>query len=295
MEKLRKDKRTICLFILPALFCYLMIATFPLLCSAVLSFADWDVAGLNGFVGLKNYIQLFTTDKIFQDAVVHTLIATILCLLIQVPCSVLLAYLLTKIRKGRNFFKVAFFVPNMISTAAIGILWIFILHPEFGLINSILRFAGLDSFTHVWLGESGTALVCVIFAASWQYIGYHMIIYLCAMQNISASVLESAEIDGATSWQAFCKITFPLIVPILKIDTVLVATGSLRIFDIVFVMTGGGPNHASEVIASHMYTRSFKGMQFGYGSAMSVVLMIMCVLVTVILNGVFKRAEENME
>lgn len=108
MEKLRKDKGTICLFILPALFCYLMIATFPLLCSAVLSFADWDVAGLNGFIGFKNYIQLFTTDKIFQDAVIHTLIATVLCLLIQVPCSILLAYLLTKIRRGRNFFKVAF-------------------------------------------------------------------------------------------------------------------------------------------------------------------------------------------
>ncbi|MCA5962325.1 hypothetical protein LC724_20740 [Blautia sp. RD014234] len=105
MEKLRKDKGTICLFILPALFCYLMIATFPLLCSAVLSFADWDVAGLNGFIGFKNYIQLFTTDKIFQDAVIHTLIATVLCLLIQVPCSILLAYLLTKIRRGRNFLK----------------------------------------------------------------------------------------------------------------------------------------------------------------------------------------------
>lgn len=295
MERLRRNKRTISFFIIPALLCYLLIATFPLACSTVLSFADWGIAGLTGFAGFKNYIQLFTTDRIFQSAIVHTLFATVLCLLIQIPCAILLAYLLTKVKRGRNFFKVAFFIPNMISTAAIGILWVFILHPEIGLLNTLLRTAGLGSLTHVWLGESGTALVCVIVAASWQYIGYHMIIYLCAMQNISPSILESAEIDGATSWQAFCKITVPLIVPILKIDTVLVATGSLRIFDMVFVMTGGGPNHASEVIASHMYTRSFKGMQFGYGSAMAVILMLMCILVTVILNLVFKKAEANIE
>lgn len=295
MEKIRGNKKTVAIFILPALCCYLSIAAFPLLCSTVLSFFNWDVAGLNQFVGLKNYIQLFTTDRIFQKAVIHTFAATILCLVIQIPSAVFLAYLLTRLKRGRNFFKVAFFVPNMISTSAIGILWVFILHPEFGLVNAILRVLGLEQFTHVWLGESDTALICVILAASWQYIGYHMIIYLCAMQNISASVLESARIDGATSWQAFRKITFPLIAPILKIDTVLVATGSLRIFDMVFVMTGGGPNHASEVIASHMYTRSFKGMQFGYGSAMAVILMILCIAVTVFLNAVFKHAEEKIE
>lgn len=295
MEKLRGNKKTIAIFILPAVCSYLSIAAFPLLCSVILSFFNWDVAGLNEFVGLKNYIQLFTTDRIFQKAVVHTLAATFLCLVIQIPCAMFLAYLLTRLKRGRNFFKVAFFVPNMISTSAIGILWIFILHPEFGLVNAVLRALGLEQFTHVWLGESDTALVCVILAASWQYIGYHMIIYLCAMQNISASVLESARIDGATFWQAFRKITFPLIAPILKIDTVLVATGSLRIFDMVFVMTGGGPNHASEVIASHMYIRSFKGMQFGYGSAMSVVLMLLCITVTVLLNIAFRKAEEKVE
>lgn len=295
MERLKRNKKTICLFILPAVICYLAVAAFPLLCSTILSFADWDVAGLNGFTGLDNYVQLFTTDTIFQNAVFHTLEATVLCLICQIPFAILLAYLLTRIKRGRNFFKVAFFVPNMISTSAIGILWIFILHPDFGLVNTLLRAMGAENLTHAWLGENGTALICVIFAASWQYIGYHMIIYLCAMQNIQEAVLEAAVIDGANSWQVFWKIIFPLIVPILKIDAVLVATGSLRIFDIVFVMTGGGPNHASEVIATHMYTRAFKGMQFGYGSAMSVVLMVMCIAVTIVLNAVFKKAESRIE
>lgn len=116
----------------------------------------------------------------------------------------------------------------------------FILHQEFGIVNSVLRSAGLNGLAKAWLGEPSTALVCTVLAASWQYIGYHMVIYLCSMQNISTSIVEAAKIDGANSWQAFCKIVFPLNIPILKIDTVLVATGSLRMFDIIFVMTGGG-------------------------------------------------------
>lgn len=280
---------------MPALICYLAIAAFPLLCSVVMSFCKWDVAGMQGFVGLKNYLQLFTLDRTFKKAFLHTMQTTGLCLAIQIPGAVLLAYLLTRIRRGRNFFKVVYFVPNMISTAAIGILWVFILHPEFGLFNSLLNVIGLDSLASPWLGDPKTALVCVAVAASWQYIGYHMIIYLCSMQNISADILEAAEIDGANSWQTFWKITFPLIIPILKIDMVLVTTGSLRMFDIIFVMTGGGPNHASEVIATHMYTRSFQGMQFGYGSAMAVILMVLCVTATGILNAVFHKAENNIE
>lgn len=295
MDKLRQKRGTVCLFVLPAVICYLLIAAFPLGSSVVLSFTDWGIAGIGGLVGFKNYVQLFTVDKIFQNALVHTIQATLLCLIMQIPFAILLAWFLTKLRKGRNFFKVAFFIPNMISSAAIGILWSFIYHPQMGLLNSLLRAIGLENLTHVWIGEPDTALMCAIIVASWQHIGYHMIIYLCAMQNISSDVMESAMLDGASSWQLFWKITLPLIVPILKVDMVLVATGSLRIFDIIFVMTGGGPNHASEMVATHMYTRAFKGMQFGYGSAMAVILMIMCLLVTALLNKAFQRAEERIE
>lgn len=294
MERLRQNKKTICLFALPAVLCYLLVTAFPLLCSTALSFTDWGIAGIGNFIGLKNYTQLFTTDRIFQGAILHTLMATVLCLVIQIPSAILFAFLLTRLNRGRNFFKVAYFIPNLISTAAIGLLWSFIYHPEMGLLNTLLRQIGLEEYTNVWLGDPKTALTCTIVAASWQYIGYHMIIYLCAMQNISSDILESAELDGATSWQVFWKITFPLIVPILKIDMVLVTTGSLRIFDIVYVMTGGGPSHASEMIATHMYTRAFKGMQFGYGSAMSVILMILCIGVTVVLNKSFEHAENKL-
>ncbi|MHB8066014.1 MAG: carbohydrate ABC transporter permease, partial [Ruminiclostridium sp.] len=203
--------------------------------------------------------------------------------------------ILRKYIYGKKFFKTVFFIPNIISGVAIGLLWIFILHPNFGMVNSFLRLVGLGSFTHTWLAEKDTALICVVAAVCWQYIGYHMIIFLCAMEDISDSIIEAAAIDGATPFKLFWNIILPIIVPIVKIDAVLIATGSLRMFDMIFIMTEGGPNHATEVIATHMYTRSFKGMQFGYGSSMSVILMILCVAVTVLLNKAFKKAEENVQ
>jgi raffinose/stachyose/melibiose transport system permease protein len=295
MEALRRDKKTICLFILPALVTYLLVAAFPILCSVGMSFFKWNVAGNQGFIGLKNYRQLFTIDDIFLGSVGHVFYAAFLCLAVQVPLAILLAYLLTRTRRSRDFFKVGFFIPNMISAAATGILWMFVYNLNFGLLNGLLRLVGLGGMAAAWLGEPSSALTCVILVACWQYIGYHMIIYLCAMQSVSQSILEAAEIDGANAWQTFWKITFPLLMPILKVDAVLVTTGSLRLFDIVYVMTNGGPNHATEMIATHMYTRTFKGMQFGYGSAMAVVLTVLCVAITVLLNLAFRRVEENSQ
>uniref|UniRef100_S0DFU6 Putative ATPbinding transport protein n=1 Tax=termite gut metagenome TaxID=433724 RepID=S0DFU6_9ZZZZ len=295
MERLRRNKRTICLFVLPALLGYLLVFAFPILSSVVMSFFKWDVGGMQKFLGITNYSKLFTTDNIFQQSIWHVLYSALLCLVAQAPLSILLAYLLTRIKRLRNFFKVVFFVPNMVSSAAIGILWIFIYNPQFGLLNSALGGIGLGGLARAWLGDPATALTAVILATCWQFIGYHMIIYLAAMQNISESINEAAEIDGASAWQSFWRITMPLLAPILKIDFVLIVTGSLRIFDVVYVMTTGGPNHASEMIATHMYTRTFKGMEFGYGSAMSVLLIIMCLLITGVLNLAFRRVESLEE
>ena len=181
----------------------------------------------------------------------------------------------------------------MISTVAAGLLWMFVYNYNFGLLNSFLRLLGLESLTLPWLGEESTALTCVVLVACWQYIGYHMIIHLCAMQNIPQTINEAAAIDGASAWQNFWRITLPMLAPILKLDLVLIATGSLRMFDIVFVMTGGGPNHTTDMIATHMFTRTFRGMQFGYGSAMAVILTVMCLIITVLLNVFFKRLEKQ--
>jgi raffinose/stachyose/melibiose transport system permease protein len=134
----------------------------------------------------------------------------------------------------------------------------------------------------------------VVTAIAWQFFGYHMIIYLTAMQNISTEIIEAASIDGANPFQNFWKITLPLIAPIMKVDFVLIVTGSLRTFDLIYAMTSGGPNHATEVVATHLYFRSFQGMQFGYGSSMAVILIILCLAATWIINMAFKKAESSL-
>lgn len=293
MDALRRNKRTICLFILPALILFFVFEAFPIFASLGMSFFKWNVAGNQGFRGLKNYRQLFTIDDIFLDSVGNVWYATALCLVTQIPLAILLAFLLTRTRKGRDFFKVAFFIPNMISTAATGLLWMFVYNYNFGLLNSLLRTIGLDQFAMAWLGEENTALTCTILVDCWRYIGYHMIIYLCAMLAIPQEINEAAAIDGANAWDIFWRITLPSMISVLKVDAVLVATGSLRIFDMVYVMTGGGPNHATEMVSTHMFTRTFKGMQFGYGSAMAVVLTVMCLLCAGVINGVFKKLEDR--
>lgn len=293
MEQIRSKKSTVLFFLLPAIFLFLLIAAAPLFSTVALSLFKWNVGGLQGFIGIKNYIRLFTVDSTFRTALSNTVIVTVLCVIIQIPCAVVLAYLLKTTRRGKNFFKTSFFLPNVISSAAIGLLWMFIYYPDFGLLNAFLKSIGLESLQRTWLGDKQTALYCVIAAACWQYIGYHMIIHLCAMESIPESIMEAASIDGANSWDMFWRIVLPNTLSILKIDVVLVATGSLRIFDVVFSMTEGGPNHATEVIASHMYIRSFRGMQFGYGSAIAVVLMIICLLLTAVINLAFRRVESE--
>jgi raffinose/stachyose/melibiose transport system permease protein len=239
-------------------------------------------------------MRLFTMDDTFIQALQNTLLLTAGCLLTQTPLAVFFGYMLRKGFSGQGFFKTVFFIPNMISSVAAALMWSFILHPEFGVINNLLRLAGMESLTRTWLGDPGTALMWVVIAIAWQFFGYHMIIYLTAMQNISGEIIEAASIDGATGFQNFWKITLPLIVPIMKVDFVLIVTGSLRTFDIIYAMTSGGPNHATEVIASHLYFRSFQGMQFGYGSSMAVILIILCLAATWIINRAFRNAESNV-
>ena len=144
---------------------------------------------------------------------------------------------------------------------------------------------------HQWLADKNTALISIIVVIMWQYVGYHMIIQLAAMRNIPSELVEAAKIDGANAWHQFRHITFPLIKPILKVDAVLIITGSLKYYDLISVMTGGGPNHATEVMSTYMYYQGFRTLRYGYSAAIGVILLLLCVLSVVISNKVFKSEE----
>ncbi len=288
MERMLRNKKTILAFLMPALFIYLAIVMVPIASTAYYSVFKWNILDTRKFIGIDNFVQLFTMDDVFRIGMKNTFILMLLSLIVQIPIAIALAIAISGNIKGKRFFKTVFFMPNMLSSVAVGLLWFFIYSPDFGIINRFFDAIGLSHLDQQWLADEKTVLPAIIVVICWQFVGYHMILYLAAIENIPKSLCEAAVIDGASSGQMVRYITLPLIKPIIGIDAVLIATGSLRFFDLIFVMSGGGPNHASEVIASYMYIKSFRDMQYGYGSAISVVLLVLCLVVTQILNKAFK-------
>jgi len=287
MESMLRRKRTILAFVLPALLIYIFIVLVPIGNTAYHSMFKWNILGAKKFIGFDNFVNLFTKDKIFQASMVNTFLLMFASLIIQTPLAILLAIALSGTIKGKRYFKTVFFFPNILSSVAVGLLWTFIYNPEFGIINRALEFLGLNGLTRLWLADKKTVLPSIIVTICWQFIGYHMILYLAAVESIPKEIREAALIDGVNNVSMIWYITLPLIRHMIRIDTILMATGSLRFFDLIYVMSNGGPNHASEVIASYMYYKSFRDMQYGYGSAVSMVLLVLCLLITFLLNRIF--------
>lgn len=243
------------------------------------------------FVGLGNYTGLLK-DRTFRHALSNNIFMVFGSLIAHMPLAMFFANAIYKKIKGSAFFQTVFFLPNVICGVAVGLTWTFIYNGNYGLLNAFLKFIGLGDLAQVWLADKNLAMFCIIVVIMWQYVGYHMVIQLAAMRNIDASFYEAAEIDGATGWQQFKYITFPLIKPILKIDAVLIITGSLKYYDLVAVMTSGGPNHATEVMSTYMYYEAFNVLKYGYASAIGVILMVLCMVAVGISNLVFRTEKD---
>lgn len=290
MNKVMGNKKTIALFVLPAFIIYEIFALAPIFYNVYLSLFDTDLMSKMNFVGIKNYLSLFS-DKTFKHAFGNNILMVVGSLVAHMPLAMFFGNAIFKKIKGASFFQTVFFLPCVICGVAVGLTWTFVYNGNYGLLNGFLKAIGLGGLQQMWLANKETAMLCIIIVIMWQYVGYHMVIQLAAMRNIDSSFYEAAEIDGATGWQQFKYITFPLIKPILKIDAVLIITGSLKYYDLVAVMTSGGPNHATEVMSTYMYYQSFNILNYGYASAIGVVLMLLCILSVGISNRVFKTDE----
>lgn len=290
MNKVMGNKKAIALLVLPAFIIYAIFALFPIIYNVYLSLFDTDLMSGSTFVGLKNYIDLFK-DKTFIHAFFNNIWMVIGSLIAHLPLAMFFANAIFKKIKGASFFQTVFFLPSVLCGVAVGLTWTFIYNGNYGLLNAFLKLIGLGSLTQVWLSNKHAALFCIIVVVMWQFVGYHMVIQLAAMRNIDQSYYEAAEMDGATGWQQFKYITFPMIKPILKIDTVLIITGSLKYYDLVAVMTNGGPNHATELMSTYMYYQSFNIMRYGYACAIGVILMLLCIATVGISNAAFKTKD----
>lgn len=287
MNKVLGNKKSIAVFVLPAFLIYAIFVLVPIGYNVYVSFLQTDLMSPSKFVGLKNYINLFQ-DKTFIGAVKNNILMVSGSLIAHLPLALFFGNILFQKIKGSHFFQTVFFLPSVICGVAVGLTWTFVYNSEFGLINKFLEVIGLGGLKQVWLADKNLALFCIIIVVMWQFVGYHMIIQIAAMKNISESYYEAAEIDGASKWVQFKSITFPLIKPILKVDAVLIITGSLKYYDLVAVMTGGGPNHATELMSTYMFYQGFRTLKYGYSAAIGVILLLLCICSVLLSNFVFR-------
>lgn len=291
MNKMLRNPLTIAFFITPALVLFLFVIPLPIFQTIYYSFTKWNVISDAEWVGLENYLMIFTKDPYFVKALANTFIFTIGSFLLQIPFAFLLANILTSLKRFSGVFRSIFFFPCLLSATAVSLLWRFIYHPNMGLVNSALKFLSLGHLAKPWLATQSTALISVIISVAWQWFGYHMVIFMTGISSIPHELYESATLEGAKWGQVVRYITYPLTKSFVKISTILIVASSIKAFDSIYVLTGGGPNNSSSVLALQMYNRAFLQMKYGYGSAISVLLMITAVVIVSILEKLLKAEE----
>lgn len=294
MNVLRVSAWKIAAFILPSVLLYVGVVFVPILVSFYSGLLDWNGIGESTFVGLNNFERLLFHDPVFWPSVRRTLMFAFFSMA-EIPFALFVAILLNRFVRKPNFLVSSYFLPVILSVVVVGQLWKTIYNPASmgGMLNQVLDWLQLSGWTRSWLTDPAIAMYSLYFVALWQYLGYHVLIQFTGFQNIPSDIYEAAKIDGADGLKADWHITLPMNIPIFKISVVLAFIGSLQAFDMVMVMTGGGPAHATEVISTYMYNMSFLSMKYGYGSAIAAFLVVLCLLATMIINMAFNRLEKK--
>jgi len=257
----------------PAAVLFVVFVLLPICIAAYYGLFNWSGYGtLSDFTGLHNY-RLVLDDPVFRESLLHNVIIAGLSLLVQLPISIALALLLNRRMRGGSFLRLAVFTPYVLSEATTAVLWLLLLQPG-GFVDEVLKDAGLGSWVHLWLADPSIVLYSLFVVITWKYIGFGIILLLAGLQGIPPELREAAAIDGASAWQTTRRITLPLLGPTIRIWIFLSMIGSLQLFDIVWIMTIGGPANASSTMVTYMIENGFRSLEFGYGSAVAVILFI---------------------
>ncbi len=267
---------TIVGFLLPALVVYIGLVLLPIVQAIYTSLFRWNGLGpFQNFTGMANYARALG-DRVFLAALGHNLQLVVLSLVIQLPLALGLALLVRGIVRGRAVFRTIFFLPFVLSEVVTGVIWNFIYRPEGGLINILFRDIAPGLASTALLANPNTVLYALFVVITWKFFGYHMILYIAGLQNIPAELEEAAAIDGAGGFQTLRYITIPLLGSTIRLTIYLSVLGSLQFFDLVWVMTTGGPVNASDTMATYLYKFGFQRFQLGYGSAIAVIMFLIC-------------------
>lgn len=281
------------LFILPALVLYALFVLYPFLNTIYYSMTDWDGAQPHKvFIGLGNY-QRMLQDPLMWLSLRHNLLWIAVGTLTPVVLGLGLATLVWSGVRSRIFFRTVYFMPVVLSTVVVGMIWAWIYHPMFGPINIALRAVGLNAVARGWLGDLTWALYALLLAGLWAYFGFCFVILLAALQNIDMELHDAAKIDGANAWQRFVNVTVPQLGPVLTMLLAYTLIGGFNVFDIVYIMTKGGPANATEVLATYTYNMAFKQSQVGYGAALTMVITILSLIASYLFITLRERNESD--
>lgn len=290
MHTLKRAKLAIFIGLLPALLIYVGIAIIPIGLSMYYSFFDWNGLTDKIPIGFDNFIHILK-DPIFWKTVKNNIIMMLTGILGQIPLGMILALLLNRSMRGIKIFRTIGFLPVVLSSVIVSLTWGMMYGTESGLINGFLGMIGLESLQQNWLGDPSWSMWSISLTYIWQNCGLYMVIFLAALQNVPNEVNEAAALDGATGIQRTLHVTLPILKPTILVTVVFSISNSFRVFDLIFVMTSGGPAHNTEVMTIYMYNNTFLNLQYGLGSAVSIFILLFSLIVVMITNVAFSSKE----
>lgn len=285
MKRLYSNKLVIFSLVIPGILVFVFAILAPIALSVYYGFTDYSGMGKATFIGMDNYKQL-VKDQVFHKSLLNSLFLAIGFIAIQHPIAIIVAAVLDKLQgKAEGIFRCIYFIPNVISVAVIAYLWKFIYNPDFGLLNNVLKMFGYTGKIN-WF-STDLAIWSVLIVLIWHGFGWGMLIYYTGIKNIDPVLYEAASIDGANGRKAFLRITLPLMKPVIQINVTMAIISALKQMETVYLLTNGGPGNSTQFAANYLYKQAFKAFQYGYGNAIGVVFIIICLIVTVGLNKVF--------
>ncbi|WP_110932319.1 carbohydrate ABC transporter permease [Paenibacillus bouchesdurhonensis] len=293
MNKAMRNPLMYTLFLIPTFMGITLFFIYPVINAAFYSFTDWNgIAKSYNFTGLANYTKAMSQNA-FWVSVRNNGFFILFSVFIQVPLIILFSLLIANVKKLKGLYKTAVFMPSVMSTAVIGILWGFIYEPDIGLFNNVLGLFGIDKI--YWLSDRSWAMISILITNAWQWTGFYIVMVLAAIISIPKELDEAAMIDGATGFQRAMRITMPLIMPIVSVVIMLSIAGAMKAADIIIVMTKGGPAGSTEVMATYMLKHSITSFKYGYGNSIAVLIFIFTLIITALYQVLVARRTERIE
>jgi len=292
MDRAYRNKAVIASLVVPGLLTFVFAVLAPICLSVYYGFTEFSGLGTPRLIGFANYAEMLK-DRILFTSLRNSLLLAAGFVFIQHPLAMLTAVILDKLgKRGEGVFRTVYFLPNVISVAIIAYLWRFIYNPSFGLLNNVIKMLGGEGNTN-WLG-SGNAIWSVLITLIWHGFGWGMLIYYTGIKNIDPTLYEAALIDGADNRQVFFRITLPQMKPVIEVNVTLALIAALKQMETVYLLTDGGPANETQFMANYLYKQAFRAYRYGYGNAISVVFVIVCVVATQMLNRAFREREATL-